>query len=281
MSEIMRVNIETIAPNDALTMLKMNTANFRKPDHHRINAYSNEMKAGSWVNNGDSIKFQGDELIDGQHRLMAIVKSGVTIVTVVVRDVEGVDAPRTIDRGKPRTVAQWCNYKGIKYGSVVSSSTKLIIQHEKGLWGRGNGMKPEEVTDSEIFKFIETNNTHLQQCCVMARRVRNIIPQSTMAAVLFIGCSRKDPYQDDLAKWFCEALENGEGMDHEDSVLHLRNRILSATPAKPISTNMKRMLLTMAWNKAVAGEPCSNASLRIRMTGPSKQPMPNEVRTTE
>lgn len=271
---MINATVETIGPEQAETLLGMNTENFRKPDMKRVDLYAKEMSAGNWRLNGDTIKVNGSVLLDGQHRLMAVIKSRVPIQTIVVRGVE--DDGKTIDRGKPRTIPQWCRHNGIKNATEVSSAAKMVIFHNKGMWSKAT-IQTNDIIDSEIFEFIETNNESIQLCVRASGPVKPLMPASLMASVLFVGCGERDPREVDEAAWFVKALSKGEMLTEEDAVFHLRNRLIAQTPQSRMDPFMRRALLTIAWNKTVKGESCSSAGMRLRLTGPTKQKAPTEI----
>lgn len=97
----MRTEIIKITPELASEFLRKNMVN-RTPNDKRVKSYAEDMKAGRWQENGESIKFnvKGD-MIDGQHRLMAIIKSGVTVKTAVTYDIS--DEVSIMDRGRNRS----------------------------------------------------------------------------------------------------------------------------------------------------------------------------------
>ena len=68
------ITLETITPAQAAEWLKGNTVNRRLVLHH-VERLASEMLAGEWRITGDCIKLNGDRLLDGQHRLQAIVQS--------------------------------------------------------------------------------------------------------------------------------------------------------------------------------------------------------------
>ena len=79
-------SIEKITPAIAKSMLTKNTCNFRRPDQARVTRYSDEQSRGKWKLTGDAIVFANTgELLNGQHRLLAVIKSGVTCEFVVLR----------------------------------------------------------------------------------------------------------------------------------------------------------------------------------------------------
>ena len=92
-------------------------------------AYARDMKNGVWVPTHQGVAFNDrDELIDGQHRLKAIILAGVTVRMMVTfglpsaipgKEMTTMDA---VDRGKTRSVADQLTIQhGIKNASITAS----------------------------------------------------------------------------------------------------------------------------------------------------------------
>jgi len=65
-------------------LLKRNAMN-RPLSKSHVDKLSDSLLRGEWVMNGDAIRISKcGILIDGQHRLSAVVKSGVSIETIVI-----------------------------------------------------------------------------------------------------------------------------------------------------------------------------------------------------
>jgi len=266
--------MEWIGPPEAREMLALNTGNFRKPDKHRVALYAKEMELGRWELNGDTIKIGDGVLLDGQHRLLAVIKSGKRVQMLVVRNIAS--DGHTVDRGKPRTISQWCSHVGISNGNLVAAAAKLILFYEKGLWARPS-VQSTDVLDSEQLDFIEQNSEPLLLCVRQTRRTKHIISSALMSTILYVGCDGRAPQEVDVATWFCDALVDGNGLTENDAVLHLRNRVMLQTPQKRIDRFVLRALCTIAWNKTVKGEPCTAAAFRLRLAGPGVQNAPGKI----
>lgn len=113
------VKLVTITPEMAEIMLEKNIAN-RKVNQANVNRIAADMATGNYKVNGETIKISPNgEILDGQHRLLAAVKSGMTFKTYVVYNVER-ESIGTIDMGKGRSVADSLNVMGcnIKQGII-------------------------------------------------------------------------------------------------------------------------------------------------------------------
>lgn len=84
----MEASIELVSPEMAARWLTRNHSN-REVDTGAVRRYSEAMLSGRWRLSGESLKFKvGGEVLDGQHRLMAVVRSGCTVPMLVLTDVE-------------------------------------------------------------------------------------------------------------------------------------------------------------------------------------------------
>ncbi|MHB1733423.1 MAG: hypothetical protein ACYCU8_08205 [Ferrimicrobium acidiphilum] len=87
----------------------------------KIKQYAEDMQAGRWTHGADMICFGTDgTLLNGQHRLHAVIQSGCTITFVVQRNTPS-DAMVNIDTGASRKVAdvlRWNNEKTHSYSRL-------------------------------------------------------------------------------------------------------------------------------------------------------------------
>lgn len=81
----LEVSVETITPGDA-AMYMSNNARHRPIKDKKVAEYMGEMRDGKWRLNGKTICFDTTgRLLNGQHRLSAVIRSGVSLTTLVVR----------------------------------------------------------------------------------------------------------------------------------------------------------------------------------------------------
>lgn len=101
-----RIEKIEITPELAKKWLGQNTASNRKVSPRTVEAYAREMKAGRWHLTHQGIAFnQSGELIDGQHRLNAILEAGVPVVMYVYTGLP-VEYNAPIDQGYNRRIDQ-------------------------------------------------------------------------------------------------------------------------------------------------------------------------------
>jgi len=132
MTEIKKI---LVTPELAKEYLSHNTSN-RVLNKRYIGKYVNEMKKGLWTLSNDAIIFsESGVLLNGQHRLTAVVQSGVTCEFLV-----GFGFPEStfnvLDSGKARSGGDVFRCNGIHNGTTLASIIRkyiLLSTHVEGL----------------------------------------------------------------------------------------------------------------------------------------------------
>lgn len=238
---------EKITPKKAQEWLAHNTDN--RPRRPKVvERYADAMKRGEWKMNGESIKFNCDgRLIDGQHRLLAIVSSGCTIETYVVRGLP-VDAFDTIDQGAVRHLADVFARNGeVNCHALAGAIRWLGVLHDRMSW-KNVGYTPEQAK-AKLQDHPELRKSVSKVC---SSNTKGLIPGSILAACHYLF-SRKDA---DLADLFADSLIGGEGLKKSDPVYLLRERLIAnGTAAAKLPRETIAALTIKAWNATREGKP--------------------------
>lgn len=100
----MKPQVMVITPAVAQSFLQHNTDN-RKKRGWWVSGLANMIKRGEWIPTHQGVAFsKSGKLIDGQHRLEAIVEANIPVEMLVVTDVRE-DAYKVLDNGVKRTLA--------------------------------------------------------------------------------------------------------------------------------------------------------------------------------
>lgn len=271
-------SVERIDSKKAAKLLELNTDNFRNMDKQRVAMYRNNMKNGTWRFNGDAIRIDiNNVLLDGQHRLKAIVESDTEQEMIIIRGLEP-ECRLTIDRNKPRLVSDEVKNRGIKSATSVTAAVKKIIAHDKGHWAAQKNFN-SIMTDQEVIDFTVANEERLLDAFNMTSGVpKQLCSRTVLTAVMFCGTPRDDLASNNaVANWFAEALKTGAGLTETDAVLHFKKRCFNAKI--PLNAEVRRHLLTLAWNKTALDQPMR--SLQIRFTGPNAKTPPKAIAVAE
>lgn len=151
----MTIARERITPEYAKFLLETNTEGNRNISVRRVQMYEHDMLSGAWMDNGETIKIDKEgRLIDGQHRLKAIMLSGVTLWLWVARGVPN-DAFDTIDVGFTRTPRQIFKMSGdaLKANRTIAALAGVSLRILKGI---------SKGTPAQLSEFVEYNRENLE-----------------------------------------------------------------------------------------------------------------------
>lgn len=139
-----------ITPALAEEWLERNTRN-RTTKPHRIDAMCRTMAAGRWRLTHQGIAFDTDGvLIDGQNRLSAVVKSGLSIKMLVATNVPR-DSMFAIDRGAMRSTADTLTIlRGLEYATFKVAVARLILATRQGISHKSRVFTDEEIDDEIV-----------------------------------------------------------------------------------------------------------------------------------
>lgn len=120
------VSIERIGPNEAADMLCDNQDN-RRLNHRNIVFLADAIKQGEWFMNGEAIIYGADGLLlNGQHRLWAIIRAELSVDVMVVRGVDK-QAFKTLDSGRTRRAGEVLDMAGESNGNQVASAIQALV----------------------------------------------------------------------------------------------------------------------------------------------------------
>lgn len=115
-----------ITPELAKDWLANNTRN-RPSDIRRVRALADTMLAGRFMHTHQGIAFDTNNvLLDGQHRLKAIVLSGVACRMSVTWGVDP-NAVEVIDIGKARSAGQTLAIQGVKQANYIAAISRAAL----------------------------------------------------------------------------------------------------------------------------------------------------------
>lgn len=180
MGEKITAKVETITPEIAKTMLGENVNN-RRISRDNVNLFAREMRNGEWRFNGEAIKFGKDgRLLDGQHRLLAVIAADKPLTTLVIRGLED-ETQQTMDSGKTRTLGDVLTLRGEKNSTQLASLARAVyLADQLGMEAAAqNDLKP---TRGEIISFIDQTPQLAQGQASPPVEVlsRRIVPYATL-----------------------------------------------------------------------------------------------------
>jgi len=125
------VELVTVTPELAHEWLGFNTHN-RPVRFRAVAAYAADMTEGNWRWNGDTVKFAEDgTLLDGQHRLAAVIEAGQAIDMLVVRGLEN-ESQETMDGGAKRKFSDVLQLRGEANYITLAAIARRVATWESG-----------------------------------------------------------------------------------------------------------------------------------------------------
>lgn len=255
---LIHAKVETITPRDAARYLKHNAKNRpQKPGVWR--RLADAMRRGEWMLNGESIKFAMDgSLLDGQHRLLAVVESGVTIESLVIRGLPN-EAQDTVDIGNKRTSGDILHLHG--YSDQNNLAGALTYYHRiLTRQVRASGPEYRAPTPQELLEILDENPEIVQSISVgnsLRKRVRVRRSQFSALHYWLWTIDHED------ANLFFDRLETGENLQQGNPIYALR-RWLEQTAAisKFANKTVVHAVTIKAWNAYRQNESMSLARWR-------------------
>lgn len=211
----------------------------------RCEFYARQMETGRWKRNAEPIIFDvEDKLLNGQHRLTAIVMSGKAQDMVVLRGV-ATDTFTTMDQGYTRSGGQILRMKGLRH-----ASTRAAICRAMYVWEVNDGSLTgisRKVSPDELLLVQECYPDEVDAAVEYTEPVRKVIPMSCgMIGLGHILVKRARPRKADE---FLEILSTGLTTKKYHPALTLRNRLIQDKMRdKSLPPEAQFAMFVRAWN---------------------------------
>lgn len=261
----MKATIEYITPEYANSILKMNTRN-RSLNEKHVDYLAREMMAGNWKENGDAIRMNGNILIDGQHRLYAVIKSGITIKSVIVTGISA-SSFDTIDTGRIRSAGDALEVLGEKNSRNLAAA--LVATH-KYYNGTVRGANKSKMSNHDVIKLLKVYpEMRLSLLQINNKKKRTLLAPSILCSChyIFSQIDRTD------ANEFFDRMCDGSGLSVNDPILALRDRLMANASSKEKMTKWyTQALVIKSWNAYRSGKKLKY--LRLRTEGDNQETFP-------
>ncbi len=255
----------TITPEDAAQLLEANGSN-RPLNEQHVKRIARQIMDGKWRYNGDTIKISStNDILDGQHRLWAIIEAKQAVETIVVKGIEP-DAFATIDTlRKPRSGSDVLALVGVtRQRSAVSVGLQWLIRWQKKVLEEYRA--PENRIENSDIEEAYRNNPGIVRAAERANKLRGVTNPGMLTFFYFV-LSNRNP---DLAERMMHTLENPSGIGIDDPFFRLRMYFLNQTSRKDALVTIA--LMVKAANAAHKGKDVK--LLNWRNQGTFAEPFP-------
>lgn len=230
-----------------------------EPERHRpikphiVATYADAMRRGEWPSTGEAVQFDtGDRLLNGRHRLTAIIQSDTPVELLVVRGLEAEKAMMAIDGGTSRTAGDRLQISGEKYAKDLAAAIVIDLGFEEsGDWHQPYGLHkayPRQLA------WLSAHPELREIIPVMKTPCRRGRYPAGIATALYRRMAQLDVETAD--RFWCGVCD-GTALIEGDPRGLLRQRILD-NPQRSAHARMNRRgiigLTAKTWNSWVSGE---------------------------
>jgi len=269
-----KISQVTMTPALASKLLQGNVGN-RTLVQQRIAAIAADIANGHWRPDGSPIRIgKSGKLLDGQHRLSAIVRADREVAGVVLIEDLDDDVQLIIDTNKSRTFNDYLVVRGYPDHLTAATVTSLLWRWEHGVIGwEGDWIARPMATLTDLWDLFTEHEIDIRDAVAVARKASRYVRLSrSVLAVGFMACS--DLSVED-AEDFWAQLGGDRTPGNAAAVLI---RVMNARAAdRSVSTDQTFQLafLFKAWNAYREGREIS--ILRWMRGGKNREKFPMPV----
>ena len=242
----MRLVRELITPDRASELLMLNTAN-RPVRPMIVSRYAADMLNGTWnCDTGETIKIsKSGQMPDGQHRLHAVIKSGVSIYMHIAYDISD-DAFEVIDSGLKRQARDVLFIAGAAYSSQLASLISRYYSLKSGINGSTNARNV--ITNARVLEIYNKNPdlwiSIVQQVNSWYGTCNQILAPSQLGAYYTY---LRDIDEDAAYEFFSELC--GRGGSIIPAIAALKDKlIMDKISNRKMMATYKHAIIIKAWN---------------------------------
>ncbi len=268
----MKSEKKKVTPKMAAEFLKKNWTNRTVRNEH-TDRIAMDIRSGRWDLNGESLKFDVDgNLIDGQHRCLAIIEADKAVDTLVVTGLAKT-VQRTLGGVIARTFSDELTMRGVAYASICAGAAKTCACYDRfGYWEPKFGRTVSIVEQAEAF---DRNEDAIIAAAKRVSRLyggykgQGFLPTQTMMAGHLIHFRRHD---EKTAEWFVERAYSGVGLNEDEPVFQLRRAFNPRDIHRRMSHPVRNAVTIKAFNLTCEGRTVTR--LAWRRTGTHVEPFP-------
>jgi hypothetical protein len=269
----------SVTPKQAAEWLDTKNAHNRPISISTVERYTQEIKAGRWKSNGQPIIFGvSGNLINGQHRLKAVVAANKAIDTLIVWGVED-SAFDTIDDGNKRSLADVLAVKGEHNFRLLSTGVRFLWVYATGQIAtrdlRKNIIATKPILEQTLDKHPGLRQSTRYYSLLKSRPGGLLVP-SGMAIGLHYLFSLVDEKKADE---FFNILQSGIGLNEGHPILALRARLISGKreSSSNLTDSAIYFYIVTTWNAYVQDQPLRRLAFIQDTPAPEIENLPKKL----
>lgn len=252
----MELTIETVTPEWAKFALGTANAGNRNLRPRVVTRIAEDIRNGDWQVNGETIKFTDDfHLVDGQHRLAAIVEADTAVQAAIAFGVPA-DHQVTVDTGAARVLGDVLKLRGETNCNTLASAARLgYLLDTEGVAASAVSPSNQQVIrwldENSSIKEFSTGRSYSSNPRAWTAKA----PKSKVMALDYLFSRDCDPILSE-AFWMSVLQGEGEDMYEGNPAFTLRRHLLHAGQSRRRSLPAQLLvaIIIKAWAAYQAGE---------------------------
>lgn len=252
-----------VTPKYAEELLKMNVNN-RKVRQSKVDSLAESMTKGEWELSNDAIVIsEGNILLNGQHRLLAVVKSGVPCNFIVYTGASDssfgiMDTPSV--RRVSDVIYRMGGANATNADATVSKFINLNYDYRNGWETSWRYSCHVQATRKECIETYEKHAEDIQKWVNFANSIIGrgvaLVSLSTIASFcLFLNLTLNHP-EEKIRSFFTELIV--DGATSHSTILHVRRKLLrNKMKTEVLPKDDVLRYVVRAWNDYVLGKQTS------------------------
>jgi len=244
----MKIETRLITPEIAKELLNSNQAN-RRPKLPVVLRYASDMAAGKWrINTAEPIKISKNGLLmDGQHRLLAVIKSGMSIYFLIASGLEE-SVFDVLDTGTSRNGSDVFKIAGIKNENVIPSVIAMYHALKTTGYKQSTGLqKHSKLTNQGLLDLYGADPGFWDEItrlsCNWYNAFAKILTPSTIGGIYATLSEISEHHAYDFMTMLCTGEKNTKPLQL------LRQRLMQDKMSlRKINPSVKIALILKTWN---------------------------------
>lgn len=208
----------SVTPEIAMRLLEANKLNRPLSGGH-AERIARQIVNGDWKFNGDTIKITDDgDVLDGQHRLWAIIEAKTAVDTMIVGGIER-EAFATIDTiRKPRSLGDTVALGNVsRHRASIGGALAWLLRWQRGVI-ESYKMPANRIENSDVAAAL-SDNPGIVRAVEAAAKIRSVANPAIMGFLYYIVANRRE----DLAERMMATLTDPAGVGVNDPFFRLRH----------------------------------------------------------
>jgi hypothetical protein len=244
--------------SDLARYLLTNNGQNRPLRAQRALRYREDMLAGAWADNGETLKIDTRGcLADGQHRCAAIAETDIVLPVLFVFGVT-VEATETIDQGAARNAGDYLQMRGEPNAAYAARIVRLRLAFERE---EGAALKDiSRPTNAQVLHYFGDHKADVLESAAKAAELRDAAQPLIAPAVLGFAHNVLHEINPAEADAYIEQVAKGEDIHEGDPAFAVRARLLKMGRTGAAA---KAEALFAGWNAFHEHRPLKS----VRLTG--------------